>query len=123
MQVGTRQPLGVGAAGLALLAALPVEEAAAVSKANGPALSSYGGMTPSRLHLLVRATRERGWSVVGNHAVEGAMGVGMALSSRGGEPVAGVSVAASMGRMPKERQQLIAGVIREAVEALLPIGL
>lgn len=120
VEVGTRQPLGVGAAGLALLAALPPEESDAVTRENGAALAAFGGMTPSRMDLLVRATRERGWSVVGNHAVKGAMGVGMALRGRDNTPIAGISVAAAMGRMPKERQQLIAGVIRDALAALAP---
>lgn len=123
VQVGTRQPLGVGAAGLALLAALPHDEADVVIASNAPALSGYGGMTTSRLDLLVRAARERGWSAVGNHAAKGAMGVGMPVLGADHVPVAGISVAASMGRMPKERQQLLAGVIREALAALLPDGL
>jgi DNA-binding IclR family transcriptional regulator len=122
VEVGTRQPLGVGAAGLALLAALPPDEADVVTKANSAALTGFGGMTAGRMALLVRATRERGWSVVGNHAVKGAMGVGMALLARDGSPIAGISVAAAMGRMPKERQQLIAGVIRTALAALPPIS-
>lgn len=123
VQVGQRQPLGVGAAGLALLAALPHEEASAVTASNTPALSRYGGMTPSRLDLLVRATRERGWSVVGNHAVKGALGVGLAVMGTDDTPVAGISVVSIIGRMPKERQQLIAGIMRDAVASLLPRGL
>ncbi len=123
VQVGTRQPLGVGAAGLALLAALPADEADASIAANASALAGFGGMTTSRLELLVRATRERGWSVVGNHAVKGGMGVGLAVMDTDARPLAGLSVAAAMGRMPKQRQQLIAGVMREAVLALLPDGL
>ena len=123
VQVGTRQPLGVGAAGLALLAALPAAEASVLIAVNTPALAAYGGMTPSRLELLVRATRERGWSVVGNHAVKGGLGVGMAVLGADERPVAGISVAAAMGRMPKERQQLIASVMRAALIALLPGGL
>ena len=118
VQVGTRQPLGVGAAGLALLAALPPHESEAVTRDNGSALAAFGGMTVGRMDLLVRAARERGWAAVGNHAVRGAMGVGVALLGRDGAPVAGVSVAASMGRMPKERQQLIARTIRDALDAL-----
>ncbi|MES2787520.1 MAG: IclR family transcriptional regulator C-terminal domain-containing protein, partial [Pseudomonadota bacterium] len=120
VEVGTRQPLGVGAAGLALLSALPPDEADAVTRASSEALARFGGMTSARMDLLVRATRERGWSVVGNHAVKGAMGVGMALCAPDGTPIAGISVAAAMGRMPKERQQLIAGVIRKALAALPP---
>lgn len=123
IQVGTRQPLGVGAAGLALLAALPEEDAAAVIAANAPALGRYGGMTPERMEILVRATRERGWAVIGNHATEGVLAVGMAVAGRDGLPVAGISVASTMERMPRARQQLIVRWMKEALVAVLPEGL
>jgi DNA-binding IclR family transcriptional regulator len=123
VQIDTRQPLGVGAAGLALLAALEVDESVSVTAANATALGGYGGMTQGRLELLVRATRERGWSVVGNHAVRGALGVGMAVHGADDSPLAAISVAASIGRMPRERQQLIAKTMREALSAILPNGL
>lgn len=122
IQVGTRQPLGVGAAGLALLAALPDDEVAACTAANAPQLPHYGGMTPERLAILVRATRARGWSVVGNHATRGVLAAGMAVRNTAGEPVAAISVASTEDRMPRERQQLIARWMREALAALLPHG-
>lgn len=123
IQVGTRQPLGVGAAGLALLSALAQPECDAVVAANTPALGAYGGMTPERMNLLVRATRERGWSLIGNHATQGVMAVGMAVRDKQGQPVAAISVASTDARMPRERQQLIARWIREALAELLPQGL
>lgn len=115
IEVGTRQPLGVGAAGLALLAALPDREVQGIVQANAPVLAAYGGMTPERLELLVRATRERGWSVVGNHATRGVLAVGMAVRDAGNMPVAGISVATTMARLPRQRQQLIARTMREAL--------
>jgi DNA-binding IclR family transcriptional regulator len=123
IQAGTRQPLGVGAAGLALLSALPDDDVDAAIAANALALGHYGGMTPDRMALLVRATRERGWSVIGNHATHGVLAVGMAVHSTEGEPVAVISVASTLDRMPRERQQLIARWMREALAALLPGGL
>ena len=123
IQVGTRQPLGVGAAGLALLAALPDAQVQAIVDANAPQLGAYGGMTPERMPLLVRATRERGWSVIGNHATRGVLAAGVAVRDAAGEPVAAISVASTLDRMPRERQQLVARTIREALKELLPRGL
>ena len=122
IQVGTRQPLGVGAAGLALLSALPDDEVAAAIAANASQLAHYGGMTTERLQILVRATRERGWSVVGNHATQGVLAAGMAVRDASGAPVAAISVASTLDRMPRQRQQLIARWMREALAALLPQG-
>ncbi|MBZ8140633.1 IclR family transcriptional regulator [Rubrivivax gelatinosus] len=115
VQVGARQPLGVGAAGLALLAALSDDEAEAAIHGHGVMLARYGGMTPERLELLVRNTRERGWAVVGNHAVQGALGVGRAVCDAEGQPLAGISVAASTARMTSHRQRWIAGLMKEAL--------
>ncbi len=120
IEVGTRQPLGVGAAGLALLAALPDAEVETIIAANAPRLAAYGGMTPERMRLLVRATRERGWSVIGNHATRGVLAVGMAVRDAHGRPVAALSVATTLARMPRERQQLVARTIRDALKELPP---
>lgn len=120
IQVGTRQPLGVGAAGLALLSALPDAEVDSIITANTPRLGHYGGMTPERMRILVRTTRERGWSVVGNHATQGVLAVGMAVRSADGMPTAAISVASTMDRMPRERQQLISRWMREALAEAIP---
>lgn len=123
IQVGTRQPLGVGAAGLALLSALSDGQVDAIVAANAAELPSYGGMTPERMRLLIRATRERGWSVIGNHASRNVLAVGMAVSNIQGVPVAGISVASTLDRMPRQRQQLVAREIRQAIQTQLPNGL
>ena len=123
IQVGTHQPLGVGAAGLALLSALTDDDVTAVIAANSPVLERYGSMTPDRMKILVRATRERGWSVIGNHATHGVLAVGLAVRGSDGAPVAAISVASTIDRMPRERQQLIARSMRETLAALLPRGL
>lgn len=115
VQIGGRQPLGVGASGLALLAALPDDEVLAAINGHGVVLARYGGMTPDRLGLLVRSTRERGWSVVGNHAVQGALGVGHAVRDAEGRPIAGISVVASTDRMTRQRQRWIAGLMKDAL--------
>ncbi|PMS36069.1 IclR family transcriptional regulator [Trinickia symbiotica] len=117
VDVGTRQPLGVGAAGLALLAALPDDEAQAVIVQHGDALSSYGGLNSETLRLLVKAARERGWSVIGNHAAKGALGVGVAVCDRRGYPIAAISVAAPTERMSRQRQAFIVDAIRSALRS------
>lgn len=116
--IGHRQPLGVGAAGLALLAALPPDEAEAVMQQNREALRSYGHMTVAHMRLLVEATRDRGWSAVGNAAVPGVLGVGVALRDPSGYPRLAVSVSCILDRMPAARQRSIADLIRRQVGAV-----
>jgi len=113
--VGHRQPLGVGSAGLALLAALPVAEAEHLIQQNSAALRAYGDMTAARMHLLCEATRNRGWSVVGNSAVPGALGIGAALRDRHGYPRLALSVCSTLDRMPVARQRQIAALLRHSL--------
>ena len=110
--MGHRQPLGVGAAGLALLAALPPGESDEVIAQNEQALRAYGGMTVAQMRRLVENTRNRGWSVVGNAAVPGVLGVGVALCDAGGYPRLAVSVSSLISRMQAARQHNIADLIR-----------
>ncbi|MGE8631996.1 MAG: IclR family transcriptional regulator [Achromobacter piechaudii] len=110
--VGHRQPLGVGAAGLALLAALPPAEADDVVAQNEQALRAYGGMTGVQMRRLVENTRGRGWSVVGNAAVPGVLGVGVAVCDASGYPRLAVSVSSLIDRMQAARQRSIAELIR-----------
>jgi DNA-binding IclR family transcriptional regulator len=60
----------------------------------------------------VENTRGRGWSVVGNEAVPGVLGVGVALCDAGGYPRLAVSVSSLIGRMQAARQRNIADLIR-----------
>jgi DNA-binding IclR family transcriptional regulator len=64
--------------------AAPRQEIEAIIAQLGGALSRYGGMDAERLRLLTNATRERGWSVIGNHAAEGALAIGVAVRRRQG---------------------------------------
>lgn len=110
--IGHRQPLGVGAAGLALLAALPEDETEQIVAQNARALRAYGGMTAEQMRRLVQNTRHRGWAVVGNAAVPGVLGVGVPVLDAAGYPRLAVSVSSLIGRMQAQRQRTIAELIR-----------
>lgn len=115
IKVGTKQPLGVGAAGLALLASLTQREIDMVIEANRGELGMYGSMTAEALRRLVEATRERGWSVVGNHAVKGVLAVGLPVFNAAGVLLGGLSVATTAERFPIARQKQVASQIANAL--------
>jgi DNA-binding IclR family transcriptional regulator len=69
-------------------------------------------MTGVQMRRLVENTRDRGWSVVGNAAVPGVLGVGVALCDAGGYPRLAVSVSSLIDRMQAPRQRSIAELIR-----------
>ncbi len=117
--IGHRQPLGVGAAGLALLAALPDAEAVELIEQNAGALRAYGNMTPARMRVLVASTRTRGWAVVGDAAVPGVLGVGVVVFDARRYPLLAVSVSSVIGRMPHVRQRQINEVMRRALAEIV----
>lgn len=115
---GKRQPLGVGSGGMALLAKLDDATVQEIISHNGESLEQYGGMTEREMRQLVSNTRSRGYSVVGNYAVRGALGVGCALCDTEGIPVLSISVTAITERMPVARQKDIAHLISQGLEAI-----
>ncbi|MVW71568.1 helix-turn-helix domain-containing protein [Bordetella sp. 15P40C-2] len=115
---GKRQPLGVGSGGMAILAALPDAVAHGIVQRNSGYLDEYGGMTTHEMLRLIENTRSRGYAVVGNHAVRGALGVGCALLDPQGAPLLAISVTAIIDRMPAPRQREIAGWIQAELARL-----
>lgn len=115
---GKRQPLGVGSGGMAILAALPDSVAHGIVERNSEYLDEYGGMTPHEMLRLIENTRSRGYAVVGNHAVRGALGVGCALLDPQGNPMLAISATAIIDRMPALRQREIASWIHAELAGL-----
>ncbi|HWK69464.1 MAG TPA: IclR family transcriptional regulator [Burkholderiaceae bacterium] len=115
---GKRQPLGVGSGGMALLAKLDDQTVEDIIAHNSHQLEQYGGMTAREMRQLVQNTRTRGYSVVGNYAVRGALGVGCALCDAKGQPYLAISVTAITERMPATRQKEIAGLIQEGLKTI-----
>lgn len=115
---GKRQPLGVGSGGMALLAKLDDATVEEIIHHNADSLELYGGMTEREMRQLVSNTRSRGYSVVGNYAVRGALGVGCALCDTEGMPILSISATAITDRMPVARQKEIARLIAQGLAAI-----
>lgn len=120
--VGDRHPLGVGAGGLAILAALPDADARIVIQAVAPQLRRYR-LSEKQLHERVEATRARGVSVDEGNAALDVTALGRVIRDRSGAAVAAVSVPSIRSRMTESRRRevdkrLLACVA--AIEGALP---
>jgi len=102
--VGDRHPLGVGAGGLAILAALTDAELKIVMKAVAPLLRRYR-LTERTLRERVEATRERGHAIDEGTAALDVTAIGRAVRDGTGAPVAAVFVASIRSRMVESRQR------------------
>lgn len=120
MQIGHRAPLGVGAAGIALLSRLPKTELAALLKENADAYAGYRNLQVATIRTLIDSCRARGYAVVGNYMLSGVLSVGICVQREGSHPFTAMSVTAPHERLPLSRQREIAELMRCELDTLLP---
>lgn len=116
--VGSRQPLGVSAGGLALLSSLAPDEVDRIVREVDPRLSVYGELDADEIRQLCAQARREGYAWIANRAVPGVGAVGLAVTSPNGTPVAAVTVAASLSRMNEARVQQILPLLRQATQRI-----
>jgi DNA-binding IclR family transcriptional regulator len=112
--VGDRHPLGIGAAGLAILAAMNDNDADVAIGAISPRLSRYN-LTEAVLRERVILTRRRGYALDEGSAALDIVALGRAVRNRGGVPSAAVFVASISSRMTETRQRLVNKHVSECV--------
>lgn len=115
--VGDRHPLGIGAAGLAILAAMNDRDADATIQAIAPQLGRYK-LTEAVLRERLSQTRRRGYALDEGSAALDIVALGRAVRNRGGVPSAAVFVASISGRMTEARQRLIDKHVADCVDAI-----
>lgn len=113
LRPGDLRLLGIGSAGLALMASLPDAEIRAIHARNladyPPSLSRIQSLT-----YLLNQTRQRGWSSSSGLVTEGVGGVGVCFNIAP-DYHAAVSVAAISGRMTQARRRQIADMMFEEI--------
>jgi DNA-binding IclR family transcriptional regulator len=117
LEVGSRRPLGLGAGGLAILAALPHGEMEDVLGAIMPAIASRWRFPEGALRDSLQSAQENGHAVIRNRITLGTTAVGRHVKDSLGRPFAALSVAAVNSRMDVARIRQIASLLeREAKE-------
>lgn len=116
--VGSRQPLGVNAGGLALLSAVTRAEMEDIVEAVAPRLGTYGDLTPEQIREYWQRAQERGYALIGNRAVPGVTAAGLPVINEVGLPIAALTVAATNTRMTEERARRILPYLRAATAEL-----
>lgn len=113
LHVGIRRPLGVGAGGLAILAAMEPQQAQEIMRANAARYPAYGGIDLAFLAEALEQARRQGWSTVANKATPGMAAIGAAIRGPSGEPIAALSISAITARMTEERRGTLARLLLE----------
>jgi len=102
--VGDRHPIGIGAGGQAILAALADSEIELVIDATRHRLRSYGQFSKQSILDDVAHCRKRGYSLDENMAADGISAVGKVICLAGKIPIASVFIAAPSSRMHQTRR-------------------
>lgn len=105
LRLGDRHPLGVGAGGLAILAALPDEEVEHALQVNGDHINEQYPKSPvAKIRQLVAETRERGYTIIPGIVVPGFWALGVALLQGDGRPAGAIVLVASESRLHPTRR-------------------
>ena len=119
LDVGIRRPLGVGAGGLAILCALPLDEAESIIDANGSKYEKYGFVNAPYLREAIKVGREKGYAFLDSVVTPGTAAIGIAFPPE--NPIAAISVAAISGRLESHRRDEVARLMRPQIRAICEI--
>lgn len=116
LDVGVRRPLGVGAGGLAILCALPPDEADEIISAQAARYPKLSALDPGRVRAAVAEGRAQGYAFLDSAVVAGTAAVGVALP--GEHPQAAISVAAISSRLDAQRRAEVAAALQRHTRRL-----
>ncbi len=108
LHAGDRNPLGLGAAGLAILSALDDAETAAILERNQAILEARCSSADlAQIPILLAEARQRGFAINPGLVMQGSWGIGVPVRDPQGEVVGALSVAAIETRLQRERQDTL----------------
>ncbi|WP_289044202.1 IclR family transcriptional regulator [uncultured Aliiroseovarius sp.] len=116
LDVGIQRPIGFGASGMAVLAAMTENEAQAVLDRNASDLADFSGGLPRILELVAKG-RADGY-VERTSEKLGVRTVAMAICDRVGTPFASISISSIQERMTGEHLDTVITAMRENVEKI-----
>ncbi len=117
VSLGNRRPLGVGAASLAVLGALPPGEAALVIARNAERYPRHG-LTAERVAAALHELHERGHAVTTGRLGASYRGVGVPVPDPQGRFALGLSVSAIAERLDPARIEYVAKLLRREARHL-----
>lgn len=112
--IGARRPLGVSSAGVAILAALPAQDARKIVAANEKRFEAYQTDAATVLGQIT-AARRRGYNMREIGLVQGTKSISTWIKTPDGRPAAAMTVSAVRTRLGPRREQEVAEILlREA---------
>ena len=118
LSLGGRRPLSASAAGLALLAGLPVAEAERIVEANAPYLHEYCRMGVNDVRRHVRQARDEGFLYGENLVMTDVAAFAMPVPSPEGTPALAISVTTLKFRASDQRKPQVLRELQRTVDEI-----
>ncbi|HSV79100.1 MAG TPA: IclR family transcriptional regulator [Ramlibacter sp.] len=112
VEVGTRRPLGIGATGVALLAALQPEEAEVVLDAIQEQLTRFPNAPVRQIREAMVNARRDGYALSDGLMLPGVRGLAVVIRDASERPIAAIGTAAISDRMSAKRIPEIVRILR-----------
>jgi DNA-binding IclR family transcriptional regulator len=123
VDVGCRLPMGVGAASIALLVALPPSGARELVEINASRYAEFPALTMDAVWQSVEEARETGHGMTRQQVACGRVGLGMAIRDGKGEPEAALTLVGTAKRMSQPHIATCVAIMRRHIDSLGPIDL
>jgi len=119
VDVGQRRLLGAGAGSTALLAALDEETSERLINSISVSAHGYPQLKEATIRRIVDEARRTGFAVSQSNVVDGAIGIGMAVSRSDGTPYLALSIAALAAQANERLIEEWKQIIRQEIAAVL----
>ena len=117
IEVGARRPLGVSSAGVAILAAMPAEEARDIVAANEARFVSYRTTAAAVLARIAEA-RRRGYNLREVGLVPGTKSISTWIKTPDGRPAAAITISAVRTRLGPRREPELAEILLDGARSI-----
>jgi DNA-binding IclR family transcriptional regulator len=124
VDIGQRVPLGIGAGGLALLAALDDDEVRRIAAGHAARIGVFPsrGLSVGEIEARVEQTRRRGFSISTGTVAAGVVGVGVLVPQMPGPTKMALTVSAVSNHLDEREAETLAHAILAVARERMPRG-
>lgn len=115
LDIGSRRPLGVGAGGLAILAACSDDECERILDVTAPRLGQFHQLNLQQQRQAIDETRQQNYALIRNRLTLGVTALGMAFRDSMLRPIGAISIGTIDSRLKEPRRQNIVQLLRQQV--------
>ncbi|MFT4119031.1 IclR family transcriptional regulator [Bradyrhizobium sp.] len=117
IEIGARRPLGVSSAGVAILAAMPAQDARKIVTANEKRFEAYR-TDAAEVMAQITAARRRGYNMREVGLVQSTKSISIWIKTPDGQPAAAMTVSAVRTRLGPRREQEVAEILLREAHAI-----